>query len=358
MIDAQRIEPIDQMWIAQAQRKLDQLTKPQGSLGRLEWLAQQICGITRSLSPSLRQKAVITIAADHGVVEEGVSAYPQAVTAQMVLNFLRGGAGINVLARHVGARVIVADLGVAEDLPPHPELVSRKIGRGTRNFSREAAMTREHAEAAINAGIELAQRAIDGGADILGTGDMGIGNTTSSSAIAAAMTGAAVEQITGRGTGIDDATHARKCRVIREALERHRPDPTDALGVLAAVGGFEIGGIAGVILGAAAAKRPVIVDGFISGAGALIAAGLQPNVRGYMIASHLSQEPGHRILLTHLGLEPILDLNLRLGEGTGAALAMSIADAACKLLTEMATFEDAGVSRRCLTPNSQKVSDT
>ena len=219
-------------------------------------------------------------------------------------------------------------------------------------------MTREQAEAAITAGIELARRAIEGGADILGTGDMGIGNTTSSSAIAAAMTGAPVEQITGRGTGIDDATHQRKCRVIRQALERYRPDPADALGVLACVGGFEIGGIAGVMLGAAAAKRPVLIDGFISGAGALIAAGLQPNVRGYLLASHLSQEPGHRILLKHLGLEPILDLNLRLGEGTGAALAMPIAEAACNILTEMATFEAAGVSRRCQTPNSPKVSDT
>lgn len=338
------IDDLDRPLMQQAQARLDHLTKPLGSLGRLESLATQIVGITRNATPRLSQKAIITMAADHGVAHEGVSAYPQVVTQQMVANFLRGAAAINVLARHVGARVVVVDMGVAGELPPHPDLVSRKIGHGTGNITRGPAMTREQACAAIQAGCDLVEREVARGADIVGTGDMGIGNTTASSAITAAMTGSPVEQVTGRGTGIDDAAYARKLHAIQRALAVNRPDPSDPVQVLAAVGGFEIAGLVGVILGGARARRPVVVDGFISGAAALIAAGLAPRVTGYLLASHRSQEPGHRLALGHLGLEPLLDLRLRLGEGTGAALAMSLAEAACKVLAEMATFEEAGVT--------------
>ena len=339
-----QVEDVDEGLRQQARLRLDQLTKPLGSLGRLEGLAQQIVGITRNIRPQLTRKVIITMAADHGVAEEGVSAYPQVVTQQMVYNFLRGGAGINVLARHVGARVIVVDMGVAADLPPHPDLVSRKIGRGTKNFTDGAAMTLEEVCSAIEAGLEIVEHEVRLGADIVGTGDMGIGNTTSSSAIVAAMTGIAVQRVTGRGTGINEVTLAKKIEVIQRALEVNHPDPSDPLDVLAKVGGFEIAGLVGVILGSARAQRPVVVDGFISGAAALLAAGLEPRVKAYLIASHLSQEAGHRVVLERLGLQPLLDLNLRLGEGTGAALAMFLVEAACKVLTEMATFQEAGVS--------------
>ena len=338
------IDTLDEGLMEQAQRRLDQLTKPLGSLGRLEAVAKQLVGIRRHLRPQVADKVIITMAADHGVAAEGVSAYPQAVTAQMVANFLRGGAGINVLARHVGARIVVVDMGVAAELAPHPDLVSRKIRAGTSNFAQGPAMTREEASAAIAAGCEIARREIERGADLIGTGDMGIGNTTASSAIAAVMTGASVERVTGHGTGIDEVTHGRKINVIQRALERHRPDPSDPLEVLAKVGGFEIAGLAGVILDGARAHRPVVIDGFISGAAALIAAGFEPQVRGYLIASHRSHEPGHRLVLEHLGLQPLLDLDLRLGEGTGAALAMPLIEAAVCVLNEMATFEEAGVS--------------
>jgi nicotinate-nucleotide--dimethylbenzimidazole phosphoribosyltransferase len=342
-VDVQ-VEDLDHRLMQQAQARLDHLTKPLGSLGRLESLAKQIVGITRNATPHLSRKVIITMAADHGVTHEGVSAYPQVVSQQMVANFLRGGAGINVLARHVGARVVVVDMGVVGDLPPHPDLVSRKIGYGTRNITQGPAMTLEQACAAIQAGRDIVEREIARDTDIVGTGDMGIGNTTASSAIAAAMTQAPVEQVTGWGTGIDEATHARKVAVIQRALAVNAPDPSDPLDVLTKVGGFEIAGLVGVILGGARARRPVVVDGFISGAAALIAVGLEPRVKSYLLASHVSQEPGHRRVLEHLGLEPLLDLNLRLGEGTGAALAISLAEAACKVLTEMATFEEAGVS--------------
>lgn len=338
------IEPLDDVLMRQVQARLDRLTKPLGSLGRLEAVAKQIAGITRQGRPTVARKLIITMAADHGVVAEGVSAYPQVVTAQMVANFLRGGAGINVLARHVGARVVVVDMGVAVDLTPHPDLVVRKIGFGTRNLARGPAMSREEAVRAIQAGIEIVECELARGADIVGTGDMGIGNTTASSAIAAVLTGQPATLVTGRGTGIDDAAYAKKVAVIERALNVNHPDPADPLDVLSKVGGFEIAGLVGVILGGAAARRPVVIDGFISGAAALIAAALEPRVIDYLIASHRSQEPGHRLMLQHLGLAPLLDLDLRLGEGTGGALAMSIVDAACKVLNEMATFEEAAVS--------------
>lgn len=339
-----RVDPVDHQLMQQAQLRLDRLTKPKGSLGRLERLAQQLVGMTRTLSPRVARKIIITMAADHGVVEEGVSAYPQSVTAQMVANFLRGGAAINVLARHVGARVIVVDMGVAAELTPHPMLVSHKIGRGTRNLARGPAMDRESAVTAMQVGWDIVKREVAQGAELIGIGEMGIGNTTPSSAIVAVMTGAPVARVTGRGTGINDAAHANKVAVVQRAIQVNRPDPADPLDVLSKVGGFEIAGLAGVILGAAAAHRPVVMDGFIAGAAALIAAAVEPNVPGYLIASHISQEPGHRVILERLGLDPLLDLHLRLGEGTGAALAMPLIDASCKIFTEMATFDEAGVS--------------
>jgi nicotinate-nucleotide--dimethylbenzimidazole phosphoribosyltransferase len=289
---------------------------------------------------------IIVTAADHGITQQGISAYPSSVTPQMVANFLQGGAAINVLARHVGAQVVVADLGVASDIAPHPNLLDRKIAAGTRDFSTAPAMTREEARQSVEAGIRLAWHAIDGGVDIIGTGDMGIGNTTASSAITAAMTGQPVAEVTGRGTGIDDAGLTLKVSVIEQALAKHRPDPTDALAVLSSVGGFEIGAIAGVILGAAARRVPVVLDGFIAGAGALLAYRLAPAVQPYMIAAHLSVERGHRVALEHLQLAPLLDLGLRLGEGTGAVLGISLCMAACKILNEMATFGEAGVDQQ------------
>jgi nicotinate-nucleotide--dimethylbenzimidazole phosphoribosyltransferase len=284
------------------------------------------------------------MAADHGVVAEGVSAYPQTVTPQMVLNFLRGGAGINVLARHVGARIIVVDMGVASDIEPHTALVSRKIACGTQNMARGPAMTREQAIRSIEIGLEIVKEEVKKGLDIVGTGDMGIGNTTPSSAIAAAITGEKVEKVTGRGTGIDDKQLTHKVEVIERALEVNKPNADDAIDVLAKVGGFEIGGLCGVILGAAAHCIPVVIDGFVSGAAALIAVGLSPTAKDYLIASHCSVEIGHKAILKYLGLKPILDLELRLGEGTGAALGIFLVEAAAKVLSEMATFAEAGVA--------------
>ncbi len=340
------IPPLDTEAMRQAAARQDMLTKPQGSLGRLERLSIQVAGITGNPRPRIVHKVITTMAGDHGVVEEGVSAFPQEVTPQMVYNFLRGGAAINVLARHVGARVVVVDMGVAADLESHPELVDRKVARGTNNMARGPAMTREQAEQAILNGAAVVEAELARGLDILGTGDMGIGNTTPSAAIAAAISGRAPGEIVGRGTGVDDAGLARKVAAVQRALAVNRPDPYDGLDVLAKVGGFEIGGLAGAMLAAAAHRRPVVVDGFISTAAALIAVTLAPQVRPYLIAAHRSQEKGHRIMLEWLGLEPVLDLDLRLGEGTGAALAIGVVEAACKVLDEMATFAEAGVSEK------------
>jgi len=338
------IAPLDEAAMAEARARQAQLTKPPGSLGRLESLSVQLAGITGRAQPQVERKAVIVLAGDHGVVAEGVSAYPSDVTAQMVLNFVRGGAAINVLARQAGAQVIVADVGIAADLPPHLDVLDYKIARGTANFVQGPAMSRQQATRAIQAGVEIVADQIDQGLDLVATGEMGIGNTTPASAITAIYTGLPVAEVTGRGTGVDDAGLARKVEVIEQALARHQPDPDDPLGVLATVGGFEIGAIAGVCLGAASRRVPVVVDGFISAAGALIAAALCPAVKPYLIASHLSVERGHGALWQTLGLTPLLDLDLRLGEGTGAALAMHLVDAACRILSEMATFADAGVS--------------
>ncbi|MGQ9497171.1 MAG: nicotinate-nucleotide--dimethylbenzimidazole phosphoribosyltransferase [Desulfotomaculales bacterium] len=339
------IRPLDQAAMRAARERQDGLTKPRGSLGRLEDLAVRLAGITGRVRPYLGKPAVFVMAADHGVADEGVSLYPQEVTAQMVANFVRGGAGINVLARHVGARVVVVDVGVRGETVPAANLVRKKVAAGSGNIARGPAMTREQAVAAVEAGIEVVETEAAKGLDLAATGDMGIGNTTPSSAVCAVLTGASVEAVTGRGTGLDDAGLARKCEVIRRALEVNRPDPSDPLDVLAKVGGFEIGAIAGVILACAAHRIPVVIDGFVSGAGALIAAGLAPLARDYMIAGHLSAEPGHAFVLKHLGLDPLLCLDMRLGEGTGACLGMFLVAAAAKLQAEMATFSEAGVAR-------------
>ena len=332
--------------MAQARARQDTLTKPRGSLGRLEDLSVQVAGITGQLTPPMEHKAVLVMAGDHGVAQHGVSAYPAEVTPQMVLNFLRGGAAINVLARQVGARVVVVDVGVAFDFEPAAGLLSYKVARGTQNLADGPAMTREQAIQSVEAGIRAVEHEMARGLHLVATGDMGIGNTTPSSAITAAITGRPVAAVTGRGTGLSDEQLAAKVAVIARALAVNRPDPADALDVLSKVGGFEIGGIAGVILGAAAHRLPVIIDGFISGAGALIAAGLCPRAADYMIAAHNSVEIGHRAILSHLAIEPIFDLNMRLGEGTGAALAMNVVESAVRILKEMATFASAGVSDR------------
>ncbi|MDP2657562.1 MAG: nicotinate-nucleotide--dimethylbenzimidazole phosphoribosyltransferase, partial [Candidatus Deferrimicrobium sp.] len=308
--------------------------------------AEDLAGMTRSLRPPVERKAVVVMAGDHGVAAESVSKFPQEVTRQMVLNFVNGGAGINALSRLAGARVVVVDMGVAGDLGPlaaEGKILSRRIGAGTGNMAVGPAMSREDAIRSVEAGIEVALM-LAAETDLFATGDMGIANTTPSSAIVSVMTGAAAADVTGRGTGIDDAGLSLKVAVIEKALAVNRPDPDDALDVLAKVGGFEIGGIAGVILGAASLRKPVLLDGFISTAGALIAQGLAPRAADYMIAAHKSVEAGHRIALRKLGKEPLLDLGLRLGEGTGAALAMPIVEGAVRVLTEVATFEEAAVS--------------
>ena len=338
------IPPIDTAAEGQARARQDSLTKPPGSLGRLEALSIQLAGITGAARPSVARKAVIVMAGDHGVTAEGVSAYPAAVTPQMVLNFAQGGAAINVLARQAGARVVVVDVGVAADLGAPPGVLVRKVALGTANMAQGPAMTRAQAEAAVQVGLEVVAGEIERGLDLVATGDMGIGNTTASSAIVAAITGRLAALVTGRGTGVDDAGLARKIATIERALAVNRPDPHDALDVLGKVGGLEIGGLAGVMIGAAARRVPVVVDGFISGAAALIAVGLCPDVRPYLIAGHQSVELGHRVMLDHLGLQPLLALDLRLGEGTGAVLAFHLVEAAARILNEMATFAEAGVS--------------
>ncbi len=341
-----RIAPLDEEAMAAARARQDTLTKPLGSLGRLEELSALLAGIFGEPVPRIQRKAIIVAAGDHGVVAEGVSAYPQEVTPQMVLNFLRGGAAINVLARHAGANILVLDAGVASDLEPNPLLRSAKVGRGTANMALGPAMTRDKAIRCLETGIEAAREQIDDGADLIAFGDMGIGNTTPSSAITAVMSGADPAVTTGRGTGIDDVALAQKVDVVRRSIDLNRPDPQDGLDVLAKIGGFEIGVLAGGMLATAAGRRPVIVDGFISGASALIARSLCPTAGRYFIASHQSLEPGHRVGLEAMGLRPLLDLDMRLGEGTGAALAMHIVEAAAKCLAEMATFAEAGVSER------------
>jgi nicotinate-nucleotide--dimethylbenzimidazole phosphoribosyltransferase len=340
------IIPQDQDARAKAKVRLEQLTMPYWALGRLMDLALDLAGITRSLRPRVKRKMIVTMAADHGVVAEGVSLFPQEVTRQMVHNFVNEGAGINALARQAGADVVVVDMGVAADLSELAgagRIFSMHIAPGTRNMAAGAAMTRAQAIRSLEAGIEMAHE-LTFVTDVFGTGDMGIGNTTPSSAIVAVMSGLPAAEVTGTGTGIDSEQLKRKVAVIEKAIEINKPDNNDALDVLAKVGGFEIGGIAGLILGAAALKKPVVVDGFISTAGALIARALSPASADYMIAAHRSMEKGHVAALEILGKQPLIDLDLRLGEGTGAALAMNFVEASVRILTEVATFEEAMVS--------------
>jgi nicotinate-nucleotide--dimethylbenzimidazole phosphoribosyltransferase len=340
------ITPDDAQARAQARARLEQLTMPHWALGRLMDLAEDLAAMTGSLHPKVERKTIVTMAGDHGVVNEGVSAFPQEVTPQMVCNIVAGGAGVNALARQAGANVVVVDMGVAADLSglaSAGKIYNKRIAPGTQNMAQGPAMSREEAIQAVEAGIDVAL-SLAPSVDVFGTGEMGIGNTTPSSAIVAALSGVSVSDVTGRGTGVDDAQLAHKIRVIERSLSVNRPDAQDGLDVLAKVGGFEIGGIAGLILGAASQKKPVVVDGFISTAGALIARSLCPASAHYMIAAHRSVEKGHRVALDILGKQPLIDLDLRLGEGTGAALAMNFVEAAVRILTEVATFAEAGVS--------------
>lgn len=346
------VAPLDAAAMAAARAHQDDLTKPPGSLGRLEDLAVQLAGVRGRDREPLGRSAVLVCAADHGVVAEGVSAYPAEVTPQMVANFLRGGAAINVLARHVGADVVVLDAGVAGDLDAlgdHPSLLRRAVRKGTGNIAREPAMTREEAIAVVEAGISAAWELADSGVEALAVGDMGIGNTTAASAIVALVTGEPAASVVGRGTGVDDAGLARKIAAVDRAVQRAVADGVDAgdaIGVLAAVGGLEIGAIAGAVLGAASRRMLCVLDGHPATAGALIAAGLCPGVVASCVAGHRSAERGHRVALAHLGLVPLLDLDLRLGEGTGATLALGLVQAAARISAEMATFSSAGVSGR------------
>jgi nicotinate-nucleotide--dimethylbenzimidazole phosphoribosyltransferase len=339
------IEPPDQTAVAAARARQDRLTKPPGSLGVLEDLAARLAGLAGRCPPPVPTRPVVAVfAGDHGVHAQGVTPWPQAVTAQMVANFLAGGAVVNAFARQAGVAVTVVDVGVATDLPPHPDLRDRRVRAGTRDLTREPALTRAEVEAAVEVGLAVAAELVADGHDALLTGDMGIANTTPSAALVAAFTGADADVVTGRGTGVDDAVFARKVEVVAKAIELHAPDPTDPIGVLAAVGGLEHAALAGFILGGAAARVPVILDGVIACSAALAAAALAPDARHAMVAGHRSVESGASVALRHLGLEPLLDLGLRLGEGTGAVLAFPVVAAAARLLSEVATFEDTGIA--------------
>ena len=343
----QKIFPQDSEYRLKAKERLDQLAVPHWALGDLMDLAIDLAGMTRSMQPAVQKKAIVTMAGDHGVVVEGVSKFPQEVTPQMVANFVNGGAGINALARQAGAKVFVVDMGVAADLnalAKAGKIINKKVGLGTGNIAAGPAMSMAMARRAVESGIDVANQLADE-YDVFGTGDMGIGNTTPSTAIAAVCTGKSPEELTGRGTGLDDQQLLHKISIIKRILQVNQTNSKDGLDILAKVGGFEIGGIAGLILGAAAHQKPVLIDGFISTAGALIAYKIEPFIRDYLIFSHRSVEPGHRYMQEMLGCRrPLLDLNFRLGEGTGAALAMNLVEAAVAILTEVATFAEAAVA--------------
>ncbi|MGH9827955.1 MAG: nicotinate-nucleotide--dimethylbenzimidazole phosphoribosyltransferase [Blastocatellia bacterium] len=341
-----QVKPIDNELLSAARSLQLRLTKPPGSLGRLEEIGNRLAAIRGTLKPRIARKRIYVVAADHGVATEGVSAYPQEVTRQMVLNFLRGGAAVNVFARHVGAEVRIVDAGVNYDFPQDDSLIVKKTLWATRNMARGPAMSRTDAAAAVVSGIELAREAALSGVDLLGIGEMGIGNTTAASAITSVLGSRPVPEVTGRGTGIDRESLAHKVTVIERAIKVNTPDPNDPIDVLSKVGGAEIGVMAGLAVGAAAQCIPLVADGFISTAAAALAVRLCPRMSDYLFIAHLSEEPGHRSLIGLLEQYPILDLGLRLGEGTGAALAMSIIEAAAKIMSEMATFESAGVSDR------------
>ncbi len=342
----EKIKPVNKEMTPGINEHLDHLTKPPGSLGKLEDIAARYCLIQNTLSPSLGKKLIVTFAADHGVAEEGVSAYPKEVTPQMVGNMLAGGAAVNVLAGHVGAKTQIVDMGVDDPLDDAPGLIRKKIRPGAGNIARGPAMDVKEAILAVEIGIELASQAKKEGVALMGAGDMGIANTTASSALFAALLPCPVEQITGRGTGIDDEKLHHKIGVIRRALEINKKRLDTPINTLAAVGGLEIAGICGLILGAAANRVPVVVDGFISSAGALVACRMDQSVADYLFFSHLSNEAGHKVFFEHFNAWPILDLNMRLGEGTGAALAISVIEGAIKVYNEMATFESAGVANK------------
>lgn len=342
----QKISPINGEVMEKTQERLDDLTKPLGSLGVMECIAKKFAGITNTVKPGLPKKTCIIMAGDHGVVAEGVSAYPSEVTPQMVMNFISGGAAMNVLSRHVGAELIIVDIGVASDLPDMSVLIKKKVAYGTDNMCKGPAMSREQAVKAIENGIEVAEDCFSKGTGLIGIGEMGIGNTTPSTAIISLYSQKEVEDVVGRGTGVDDERLKIKTNAIKRAIEMNKPDIADPIDVLSKVGGYEIAGLVGVILACGANRVPVVIDGFISGAAAVIAAVLKNEVKDYLIASHLSEEPGHKAMLDYLGLKPMLHMNMRLGEGTGAALAMDIIDASLKILNEMATFSEAGVSEK------------
>jgi len=340
------IRPVEQEMRPAAQHKVDNKTKPLGSLGKLEDLGVQLCLIQNTLNPAIHKKFMLVFAADHGVVEEGVSAYPAEVTAQMVLNFLRGGAAINVLCRHHGIDIRVVDMGVNGDFEDHPLLLKKKVRRGTRNFALEPAMTQAEAIAALEHGADAFLSVHETEAiDVVGMGDMGIGNTTAATAVICAVTGITPAQATGRGTGVDDKVLQHKMKVIEKALSFHKPEPKDGLDVLQKVGGLEIGGIAGAALAAASQGVAVVLDGVISTAGGLIAYLINPDIRGYLVCGHRSVEPAQKAATDFMKTDPVIDLNMRLGEGTGAAIAINLLEAAAKIMTEMASFDDAGVSR-------------
>ena len=345
------IMPVDESWIQKAQERTAQLVMPTRAMGRLHDISERFCGIQQTLEPKITKKAILVMAGDHGVVTEGVSAYPQEVTPAMVQTFLAGGAGINAISRQVGADVWVVDMGIvpqldASNIPGAGRLIVAKVANGTANFTTGPAMSPRDAEKAIQVGLEMATKLIESGIDLLGTGDMGIGNTTPSAAIGTVLCGTSLNAMVGRGTGVDEAGLARKRDIVRQGIEVNTPDPQDGLDVLAKVGGFEIGGIAGTILAGAYHRRAVVVDGFISTAGALIAHALCPTVKDYLFAGHRSEEAGHGIMLKYLGIEPILDLGMRLGEGTGAALAMGVIEGAVRMFKEVLTFEEAGVANK------------
>lgn len=340
----EKIEPVNKTTGEQARKYIDTLTKPLGSLGRLEELAIQLAEITENPFPSVNQPGIAVFAADHGIAAEGVSAYPQEVTAQMVLNFLQGGAGINVFGSQINAQISIVDVGVCIDIQGE-QLNKRKVRYGTGNFLYEDAMTREEAIQAIIHGIEVSESMIENGVNTLIIGEMGIGNTTASSAVLAAIAGADLNQIIGLGTGIEPEKVQFKRDVIEKALEKRKPDPSDPIDILAKVGGLEIAAMAGAMLGAAGKRVPILVDGFICTTSAILAAVLNPNVKDYLIIGHQSMEPGHRVAIEYLSKKPLLDLQLRLGEGTGACLAYPLVEAACRMIKDMATFSSASISQ-------------
>ncbi len=339
------IPGLDEKALATAQDRLANQARPAGSLGIMETMGARLAAIKGTIDVKLPNKRIVTCAGDHGVVEEGVSAFPAEVTPQMVFNFVGGGASVNVIGDHAGARVKAADIGVNYDFDPELPIFHKKVRKGTANFTKGPAMTREEAVAAIEAGIEIVNELqAEEPVDLLGTGDMGIGNTTPSSAVIAAFSGIPVEKLTGKGTGIDDAGLANKIKVIQKGLEVNRPDPTDPIDVLAKVGGLEIGGLAGLVIGAAGLGIPVICDGLISTAGALIACELAPATKDYLFVSHKSVEIGHKYMHDRLELTPLIDLEFRLGEGTGAAVCMELLDLSTRILADIKTFEEVGVT--------------